>query len=291
MKIDKKKIIKRFKDKYRLIIYNDNTFKEVGYIRLSAFNLAWISGLVGLLLIVLVFAMVAFTDIRELIPGYPDERMRREMVMNALKLDSLSHEVEIRDTYFANLKAVIEGKPILDTLSKDVPIDSQKMSSIRFNRSKTDSLFRKQIEEEDQYNLTAAIPGSGTSAGTGLSNLHFFKPLNGIITNHFNPDAGHYGTDIVSADNEVIKATLDGTVVLATWTIETGYVIQIQHEAGLMSVYKHNAELLKKMGDKVRGGEVIAFVGNSGELTNGPHLHFEIWYNGKAVNAEDFIFF
>jgi murein DD-endopeptidase MepM/ murein hydrolase activator NlpD len=124
-----------------------------------------------------------------------------------------------------------------------------------------------------------------------MSKLHFFSPIKGLVTNSFNAIQNHYGTDIVGAPNEVVKATLGGTVVMATWTLETGYVIEIQHDNNLISVYKHNAELLKRVGDHIRVGDPIAIMGNSGELTTGPHLHFELWYKGTPLNPEDYISF
>jgi murein DD-endopeptidase MepM/ murein hydrolase activator NlpD len=168
--------------------------------------------------------------------------------------------------------------------------DSLKSKSIKFVKSKKDSLLRKQIEGEEQYNLTfSEKPRQQT--GINLSQLHFFTPLRGVITNSYNQETDHFGTDIVAGPNEVIKATLEGTVIVANWTLETGYVIQIQHENNLVSIYKHNAELLKKVGNRVLAGEPIAIVGNSGEITTGPHLHFELWYNGSPVNPEDYIVF
>jgi murein DD-endopeptidase MepM/ murein hydrolase activator NlpD len=115
--------------------------------------------------------------------------------------------------------------------------------------------------------------------------------VNGIVTNSFKGSENHFGTDIVAGPNEVVKATLDGTIILSTWTIETGNVVQIQHDNDLISVYKHNAEILKNMGKRVKAGEPIAIIGNSGELTTGPHLHFELWYKGKPVNPEEYITF
>ena len=284
----KRPVSERLKDKYRLIIYNDNTFEEVGYVKLKGFNLLWIIGAIGFILVVLTFILIAYTSVRELIPGYPDSKLRREIVMNALKLDSLQHELEIRDKYFTNIGNIITGHdPVIKVDAKNQPIETK---DIKFSKSEKDSLLRKQIEDDEQFNFnTKSKPTQQSSSN--LSQVHFFTPLRGIVTNSFNRATNHYGTDIVSGPNDVIKAVLDGTVIMATWTIETGYVIQIQHENNLISVYKHNAELLKKAGSRVEAGEPIAIVGNSGELTTGPHLHFELWYNGRPVNPEDYIVF
>jgi murein DD-endopeptidase MepM/ murein hydrolase activator NlpD len=160
--------------------------------------------------------------------------------------------------------------------------------TIDFSTSLEDSILRNQIEEEEQYNLAVV---DNRPRALGLAGVHFFAPVRGIVSSPFDATKNHFGTDIVASPDEVVKATLDGTVIMASWTVETGYVIQVQHKDNLISVYKHNAELLKKTGNVVKAGDAIAIVGNSGELTTGPHLHFEIWYNGTPVNPEEYIVF
>ena len=280
----------KLKDRYRLIIYNDNTFEEVGYVRLKGFNLLWILGALAVVLISVTFSLIAYTGVRELIPGYPDTDLRRKIVLNALRLDSLQHEIEVRDKYFANLNDIISGRnPKLDNVNQ--PTDSIKPKSIHFTKSEEDSLLRKKIEGEEQFNLSMAPQQPNMVKSVSLSQIHFFPPVKGIVTNAFNPDVNHYGTDVVAKTNEVIKSALDGTVIMATWTVETGYVIQIQHDNNLISIYKHNSELLKRVGNHVEAGEVIAIIGNTGEYSTGPHLHFELWHNGHPVNPEDYIVF
>jgi murein DD-endopeptidase MepM/ murein hydrolase activator NlpD len=284
----KRKLSQRLKDKYRLIIYDDNTFEEVGYIRLKGFNLLWIMGALGTILVALTVLLISYTSVRELLPDYPSSKLHRIIVMNALKLDSLEHEIEIRDKYFSNLNNIISGKSTDDNIISNR--DTLKSKNIKFSKSNKDSLFRKQIEKEEQFNLNFAVQPRQQSS-TNLSQSHFFTPLRGVVTNSFNPAINHYGVDIVAGPNEVIKAVLEGTVILSSWTLETGYIIEIQHENNLISVYKHNAEVFKKVGSHVQAGEAIAIVGNSGELTTGPHLHFELWYNGSPINPEDYIVF
>ncbi len=282
----KRGIIRRLRDKYRLVVYNDNTFEEVLQFRLSRLNLFSLIGSAILFLIILVIVLIAFTPIREFIPGYPDGMIRRNIVMNAIKLDSLQEEIEIKNKYLENINTIISGN-----IPKSVDIqESEKTgeSKVQFKRSKSDSLLRRHIEEEEQFNLSIT---EVKNEQKGLSNIHFFTPLNGIVTNSFNLEEDHFGTDIVARSSEVVKATLDGIVSMATWTIETGNVIQIQHDNNIVSVYKHNANLLKEVGDHVEAGEAIAIVGNSGELTTGPHLHFELWYNGRPIDPEDYIIF
>lgn len=279
-------IFEKLKHKYRLIIYNDNTFEEVGFLRLSRLNLFVISGSILIFLISAVTVLIAFTPIREFIPGYPDGNMRRNIINNVYKLDSLEHELIIRDRYFESIKTIIRGGiPISYENTQDTSV---RYEEITFAKSEHDSLLRQQIEEEELFNLSIL---SGTSKKTDFSSIHFYPPVKGLVTNSFNPKENHFGTDIVAAANNVVSATLDGTVILSNWTLETGYVIQIQHSHSLISIYRHNSELLKKAGSHVRAGEAIAIIGNSGELTSGPHLHFELWHNGTPINAEDYIAF
>jgi murein DD-endopeptidase MepM/ murein hydrolase activator NlpD len=286
VKEKQKHIVNKLKHKYRLIIYNDNTFEEVWFMRLSRLNVFTFAGTVLILLIVSVTVLIAFTPIREFIPGYPDGNMRRNIINNVHKLDSLEHAIEIRDRYFASINRIIRGEvPISYENSQDSMVRYQ---DITFSKSEHDSILRQQIEEEELFNLSVLTnPGKKTD----FSTIHFFPPVKGIITNSFNPNENHFGTDIVAAANKVVVATLSGTVVLANWTLETGYVIQIQHDNNLISIYKHNSELLKKVGTHVTAGEAIAIIGNSGELSSGPHLHFELWHNGTPINPEDFISF
>jgi murein DD-endopeptidase MepM/ murein hydrolase activator NlpD len=273
-------------DKYRLIIYNDQTFKEVWYLRLSKLNFIALIISIFIFLSAGIYSLVAFTSIREMIPGYPDDNVRRTILMNALRLDSLENEIRIRDIYFRNLNAIISGEEPDNMLaSVDTSIE---YTNIDFSKSLEDSILRMQIEEEEQYNLTVV---DDISPSSGLVSIHFFAPIKGHVTNTFNAYENHFGTDIVAAPNEVVKATLDGTVIMASWTVETGYVLEIQHANNLISVYKHNAELLKKVGNLVKAGDAIAIIGNSGELTTGPHLHFELWYNGTPINPEEYIVF
>jgi len=277
----------RLKNKYRLIIYNDDTYKEVWYIKLTPLNLLAILGTFSVILIVLFYILIAYTSVRELIPGYPTAEMRLTALHSAERLDSLAYQIQLRDQKLQILSNIISGKPPSNSDTTEQPSAPEPAGA--FHRSMADSVLRQQIEEEEQFNLTTNHQESTSS--DNFANLSFFAPVRGIVTNAFSPETGHYGTDIVSQPNEGVKAVRDGIVILATWTIETGYIIVIQHHDNLISVYKHNSELLKQTGNIVNAGEVIAIVGNSGEYTTGPHLHFELWHNGTPVNPEDYIVF
>jgi murein DD-endopeptidase MepM/ murein hydrolase activator NlpD len=286
IKEKRKNIVTKLKHKYRLSIYNDDTFEEVWFLRLSRLNVFSIVGTSVLIFTIAIIVLIAFTPLREFIPGYPDGNMRRNIVENVYKLDSLEHELEIRDRYFQSINTIIRGgTPASYENAQDTTVTYE---DITFAKSEHDSILRQQIEEEELFNL-AILTNSGSKID--FSSIHFYPPVKGLVTNSFNPSESHFGTDIVAASNKVVVATLDGTVTMSTWTLETGYVIQIQHENNLISVYKHNSEILKKVGNHVTAGEAIAIIGNSGELTSGPHLHFELWHNGTPIDPEDYVAF
>ncbi|MFH0756880.1 MAG: M23 family metallopeptidase [Bacteroidota bacterium] len=281
-----RKLLRKLTHKYRMVLLNEDTFEEVGSMRLTRLNLIAVIGVLLILLIAIIYALVAFTNIRELIPGYPDAAMRQNIRTNAIKLDSLEYEQAIRDQYFENLNRIIRGEAPDNYLNDTVGIVNQQ--EINFLRSSNDSLLRQQVEAEEQFRLSVLEKDKSNG---DLYEMHFFPPVKGILTRSFDPMEGHYGVDLVAAPNEVVKAALDGTVIMSTWTLETGYVIQIQHDYELITVYKHNATLFKEIGQEVAAGDAIAIVGNSGELTTGPHLHFEMWHDRVPLDPMDYIVF
>lgn len=277
-----------WRDKFRFAIFNDTTYEEVWRIRLTKSNALLAATLLFLFIIGMNTSLIAFTNLREFIPGYPDVAMRRNIIMNALMLDSLEHELAIRDKYFRDLNDVISGRqPIGQVVMRDSTRD---YSSIDLGRSAEDSLFRSRVEQEEKYSLNSGTTGS--VRGTSLASIHFFPPVKGIVSSNFDLRTRHYATDIVTQPKAVVSSTLDGTVIMTGWTMETGFVMMIQHSNNIVSVYKHNARLLKEMGDRVWAGEAISIVGDSGELyTSGPHLHFELWHNGEPLDPAQYIFF
>jgi murein DD-endopeptidase MepM/ murein hydrolase activator NlpD len=286
----KRKLINKLTHKYRLVILNDSTFQEVGYLKLSRLNTISVAGTLLLLLITITYLTIAYTPLRELIPGYPDAELRYSIIQNRVRLDSLELELLYRDQYFNNIAAIISGREPESFLNLDTTQVKGDYNIMQVNLSPADSLLRQEFESVRQQPLSSR-PIQMINPQLQLEKIHFFTPARGLVTNSFNPLGSHFGIDIVAPPNEVVKATLDGTITMATWTIETGHVIQVQHEHNLISLYKHNAELLKKVGSRVKAGDAIAIVGNSGELTTGPHLHFELWHNGVALNPEDYIVF
>jgi murein DD-endopeptidase MepM/ murein hydrolase activator NlpD len=284
-KKDKKKLLKKLRHKYRIVLLQDDTFKEVGFIRLNRLNVISISGFLLIMLIAAFWILTAYTPLRELIPGYPNAHTRNNIIKNNIRLDSLQKEIQYRDQYFYNINKIIAGERPEDFMNN---IEIKADENAIFERSSADSILRHDVDLAEKLSLPNI---NNQQSALKLDKLHFFAPVRGMVTNSFNPLNNHFGTDVVAGPNEVVKATLDGTVVLASWTLETGHVIQIQHANNLISVYKHNAELLQKVGMKVKAGDAIAIIGNSGELTTGPHLHFEIWQNGVPLNPEDLVVF
>jgi murein DD-endopeptidase MepM/ murein hydrolase activator NlpD len=284
-KSEKRSFWEKFRHKYRLSIYRDETFEELINLRLTKLNVVAILGIGILIFLIIVISIIAYTPARELIPGYPDESTVRNIYLNNYRLDSLEVEIAKRDAYFENLRRIMSGdKPEDPQKTSETPVAKAPLS---YNPANRDSVLRNMVEN-DQFGLSIT---ENRKIRPALFNVMFFPPVKGLVTNAFNGSNDHYGTDIVTGANEVVKATLPGTVTMSGWTIETGNVIQIQHEDNIISVYKHNAELLKHIGDRVKAGDPIAIIGNSGELTTGPHLHFELWYNGSPLNPQDYISF
>ncbi len=283
---NKKSFLEKFKHKYRLSIYRDETYEEVLNLRLSKLNVFTLISGITLLFLAIVISIIAYTPVREFIPGYPDENTIANIQKNKILLDSLEIEMNKRDRYFENLRIILSGE---NPDNYDNYSDTNvQLKNVELKRSSEDSVLRQMVNQEDPFNLAYEV---SKRPETSLSSTHFFSPIKGLVTNTFNTTDNHYGIDVVAAPNEVVKATLDGTIILSTWTLETGWVIEIQHDNNLLSVYKHNAELLKRQGDFVKAGDPIAIIGNSGELTTGPHLHFELWHNMTPINPLDYIVF
>ena len=281
----RKKIFQMLKDHYRLIIYNDSSIQTVWSIKLTPIKVLTLGGLGAIILILLTTVIIAYTPLRENIPGYPNAKVRQQIIYNYMKVDSLENEIKNRDNYFEKLRALFQGEvPPDEVAASDHGL---KTYDVKFKDFNTDSVFQGKLQEEKK-NL--AISKSSAKLPS-IASIHFFTPLRGLITNKFDTKTEHLAVDIVGSQNSRISCVLDGTVIFSGWTMDTGYSIYIQHENNLVSVYKHNAELLKNVGDKVKAGDVIAIMGNTGELTTGPHLHFELWHNGTALDPETYIDF
>ncbi|MBL7923238.1 MAG: M23 family metallopeptidase [Bacteroidia bacterium] len=288
LKARRKKIVRNLRSKFRLVVMNDQTLEEKFSLRLTPMNIIVFGGTFALSLITLTLYLIAFTPLREYIPGYTDVNIRRNLLTVARKTDSLDYQMAAQERYLSNLLDVLNDRVDTSALRKD-SLQTTLYDSIRkLDRSEEDSLLRLQMEVSDRFELSE----SGEKAfAAGIGSYTFFTPLKGSITNKFNVVQKHFGIDIVAGPNEVIKSAMDGTVLIANFTSETGYVIGIQHSNNIFTFYKHNSALLKGIGDHVHAGEVVAIIGNTGEYSTGPHLHFELWYNGSPVNPLEYISF
>ena len=284
MKNKRKAFWKNFKFKYKLTIINENTLEEIVGIHVSKLN--GVSVLLSAVTVIFLIAslIIAFTPLRNYLPGYMNSEVREQVVMNALRADSLKWVLERQQMYIMNIQDIISGNVKMDTVQSIDSLTTVR-SDVLMERTQAEEKFRKQYEETERYNLTTI------DNVTAVSGLIFFRPTRGMISSEFNANQNHFGIDIAANPNESVLATLDGTVILATYTADTGYVIQMQHAQNLVSVYKHCGSLLKKVGDTVKAGEAIALVGNTGEKTTGPHLHFEIWNRGRALDPNKYIVF
>ncbi|MEE3037782.1 MAG: M23 family metallopeptidase [Bacteroidota bacterium] len=282
---NKQSFWERWRFKYRFVIQNSDTFEERIILKLSRLNVFLVVCCLFVFLVGGTTLIIAYSPLKEYIPGYTSTDIRRNIITLNQLSDSLSYELESRERYLQNIRNIIKGVPVekanLSLNDSMVVFEEDQVA-----RSTEDSLLRERIEEEERFNFTQK-----TEKQTSIESMVFFKPINGIITQGFNRNEKHYGIDLVSKENELIKCVFDGVVVFASWTSETGHVIAIQHENNFLSIYKHNSVLLKEQGEIVSLGDAIAIIGNSGKFTSGPHLHFELWHNNGPVNPENHIIF
>ena len=281
---NKGKLTQKLTDKYRLVVLNENTFEERFSLKLSRLNVFVLGGLLAFLLILITTFIITFTPVKEYIPGYSSTNLKIKAAKLAFETDSLKRKLDLLNAYTKALQPILKGEikgDFLDTIKNE----SQKfiIKDSLLNASKEDSLFREKIESRDRFPIQ----------NSNRSNVEiiFFAPLKGSVSQRFDAKAKHLAVDIAAPKNTPVKATADGTVIFSGWTTETGYVIILKHGYNYVSAYKHNGNLLKKQGDFVKSGEVIASVGSTGELTTGPHLHFELWSNGYAINPINLIDF
>ena len=282
---EKVRLWDRLKYKYKLSVINETSYEEVFNFRLSQLHVLTALSVLAVILVVLTILLIAFTGLREFIPGYPDGNMRQMIAQNALRVDSLENELLKRDRFFKSIRLVLNGGDTTSLERSREDTARYRNDTIRFQISEQENEFRAAIEERERFNLSLGMKEQNHDY------YHFFPPVEGIVTQSFDEKKRHYGTDIVAKANAKVAAVLDGAVIFTDWTVKTGYVIQVQHTNDLISVYKHNSILLKKQGDYVRAGEVLGVVGNTGEESSGPHLHFELWRAGNPLNPENFIKF
>lgn len=271
---------------FRLSLLDAKTHQQLKSVRFTRVSLIITIICVTVILCAAIFSLIAFTPIRTFIPGYPDASTKRAAIQNAIKADSLESVIYKWELYAHNLRRVLEGESGLDVDSL-MTASRKQAENARNDKylSTQDSLLRKNIQEEEMFE----IAGRNTRS-LPIEGMHFFTPLKGVITQGYDP-VMHPFVDIAAPEGTVVNAIADGTVIYTGWSEETGYTIQLQHDSDIVSIYKHNDKLIKSIGDKVKAGTPIALVGNTGDLTTGPHLHFELWYKGECMDPTKHINF
>jgi murein DD-endopeptidase MepM/ murein hydrolase activator NlpD len=280
-----KKIKKKLLDKYRMVILNENTFEERLSLKLTRLNVFVIVTLSSIFIVVFTILLIAYSPLKEYIPGYSSTALKKRATELSFKTDSLQQVLAMNSLYLSSIKKVLKGDVTSEELNRDSIVEATKLevSEVDLLPNRADSLLREKVDKEDKYNLF--------ESAISRTNFVLFPPVNGTISAHYNLKDKHYAVDVVVAKDTPIKAAADGVVVFAEWTASTGYVIILEHSYGLISIYKHNALLTKAQGDLVKAGEVIATSGNTGELSTGPHLHFELWSDGYPINPTNYIDF
>jgi len=284
-KIRTKQIWKGIRFRYKQSFFNESTLEEAWSFNIVPLTAIIYLGIFAFLLICLTSVIIIMTPIRNYLPGYLDVEVRKEILQNSLRADSLEKQIKIQARYLENITAILNGDITLDSV--EVVVDSISYIEPNFDipRGEREDSFIRKFEEEEKYNLTSLNPNPQ------VVEQFFCKPINGVISSSYNYDEGHYGIDLTAAPKSNVMATLDGTVVYAGFDPQYGNVIAIQHKNDFISFYKHNDILLKHLGDRVVTGEAIAIAGNTGELSTGLHLHFELWHNGFPVNPVEYIAF
>ena len=270
----------------RLTIVDDDTHDKLWSRKFTRIG-ALVTGITVIVVTIsVIFCLIAFTPVRTLIPGYPDARTKHDAIQNAIRIDSLENVITKWELYSENLRRVIDGQ---EPLKIDSLMEVKRNSALTAAQVKEiaekDSLLRKEVTDEDKFDIK-----SNSSRTLPIEGMHFFTPRKGVVSQGYDK-ALHPYIDITAPGNSVVMAVLDGTVISDGWTDTEGYTIRIQHEGDIISVYKHNQKLMKKTGDKVTAGAPIAILGGTGSLSDGDHLHFELWHKGEAVDPTKYISF
>ena len=277
----------KLKHKYRLILMNDSSLEEQISFRFSALDVITVLTIGCVLLFVFFLLLVGYTPLNEFVPGKASSSLHKELIAITLKTDSLEKKLLVNELYLKNITAIVNGEDPINISTENTLVLSASETELSFKKSKEDSLLRLAVEAEDKISISP----TDKKDNLDMESMLFFSPIKGVVTNGFDRKKNHFGTDIVAKQDEPIKCVFDGVVVISHWTSETGNVIGVQHTNGMFSLYKHNSILFKRAGEYVKSGEVIAIIGNSGELSSGPHLHFELWHKGTPVNPENYISF
>jgi len=288
-------LFQRFSKKVRIVVVNAESFEEKRHFTLSPLNAVVLLSFFTLLIIIGTYLIIAYTPLKQSIPGMPglssELKLKKIDLENIQYLEKVKHQSNIEALYFQNLITILNDEVPSDPTSQDSTYnrDSTDYAIMDFSTSEKDSILRAKIDLREKYELHDKE--GNVSQNDDMKGVFFFTPINGSVSASFNLKEGHFGVDVVAPKDEAVMATLDGTVVFKDWTPENGHIIYLQHNYNLISVYKHNSFVLKKVGEFIEAGEPIAIIGNSGGLSTGPHLHFELWHKGTALNPEDYMRF
>ena len=277
-------LLDKLSERFHILLVNEKTLAKKKLFSTSTINLVGSSLFAFLLLLSTSFIVIYFTPLKEYFRGYTSIELRENAVENSMKLDSLENLYLAQSNYIKSLKNILSGNISFDDINDDTgAFETNQVELELIKTNKEDSLLRALVDEEDKYN---AFELEGDRFTTVL-----FPPVKGDLSSEFDYENKHYGVDIAMPENSPVHSISEGIVVFAEWTSETGFVIIAEHLNGLTSIYKHNSSIVKAQGDVIQTGEIIAFTGNTGSLTTGPHLHFELWYQGEPVDPENYIEF
>ena len=280
-----KSFLKRIFNDYKVVISSEDTFEEKFSFKANKINALIIMLIYSIILISFTISIVFFTQLREMVPGYSSTDLLNRAIYLTKKIDSLEQQIALNNKFYKSIEDVLSGN-IDELVPRDeLSVDSSLINSdfVTVSPNSQDSILRKYVENEDKFNLT--------NNELIIENKMFFSPIKGEITQSFNFNENHFAIDIAADIGTPVKSVLDGKIIFSEWSLETGYVVVIDHGENIISVYKHNSKILKEQNDFVQAGEVIAYSGNQGNLSTGPHLHFELWKNGTPIDPEPLLNF
>ena len=287
MKNEKKNktFLKRIFNDYKVVVSSEDTFEEKLSFKANKINAFIIMLLYSIILIAFTISIVFFTQLREMVPGYSSSDLLNRAIYLTKKTDSLEQQIALNNKFYKSIEDVLSGNVDEFVSRNELSIDSNLINPDIFTISPNlqDSILRQYVENEDKFNLT--------NNELVIENKMFFSPIKGEITQSFNFNENHFAIDIAADIGTPVKSVLDGKIIFSEWSLETGYVVVIDHGENIISVYKHNSKTLKEQNDFVQAGEVIAYSGNQGNLSSGPHLHFELWKNGTPIDPEPLLNF
>ena len=274
---------RQIRSKYRLAVVKEDSYEEKFALSLSKRNIFLVISSIALFVILITTLFIFYTPVREYIPGYDTTKIRMQAIQNLDKIDSIMISLQKNKQFIESFSNTINGEEFVSVYADNQKLENIDLNELEVNINIEDSILRKIVETEDRFNIIE-------SENNEIS-IDLVSPANGLISEGFNFSDGHFGVDVVLKERTPIKSVSDGIVIFSAWTLNYGYTVVVYHKNKLTSIYKHNESIKVEKGDFVMSGEVIALSGNTGDLTTGPHLHFEIWDSQGPLNPEDLISF